>query len=214
MVSGYRRGIDACRRTGGSSFTIIFASRYGGVRGHRYPASPLWLLTGLLAAGRSLEAAMKFWHAFTVPAPASIVAAFHRNPVNLIAITPPFVRMKLLAAPNPLRSGDEISFLFWLGFIPVRWVARIVQMDESGFTDVQISGPFRLWVHRHQFISKGDGSTLVLDRIEASLSWHPLFFFIGLLMWLGLPFLFAYRRKATTLQIARLLEVRRTCEPS
>jgi ligand-binding SRPBCC domain-containing protein len=170
----------------------------------------------LLAAGRSHEAnaMMKFRHAFTVCAPVSVVAAFHRNPANLVALTPFPVRVKLLSAPCPLQAGDEVAFRLWLGVIPIRWVARIVQMDETGFTDVQICGPFRHWVHRHRFVPQSDGTTLVIDQIDAAFSWHPVRLLIGLLMWLGLPMLFAYRRKATQRQISRLTEAQKPCKSS
>ncbi len=157
---------------------------------------------------------MKFRHAFTVSAPVSVVAAFHRNPANLVALTPFPVRVKLLSAPRSLRAGDEVAFCVWLGFIPIRWVARIVQMDETGFTDVQLCGPFRHWVHQHRFVPQSDGTTLVIDQIDAAFSWHPIRLLIGLLMWLGLPMLFAHRRKATQSQISRLMEAQKPCKLS
>jgi len=169
----------------------------------------------LLAAGLSRETlTMKFRHAFSVSAPIALVAAFHRNPVNLVALTPFLVRVKLLSAPRPLQVGDEVAFCVWLGVIPIRWVARIIQMDTTGFTDVQLVGPFRRWVHRHQFVPQSDGTTLIVDDIDAAFSWHPIRLLIGFLMWLGLPLLFAYRRKATQRLISRLMEAQKSCKSS
>ncbi|MCS3918348.1 hypothetical protein Q2T83_17660 [Fervidibacter sacchari] len=155
---------------------------------------------------------MKFRHAFKISAPIAVVVAFHRDPVNLVALAPFPVWVKLLSAPRLLRAGDEVEFCVWVGFIPIRWVARIVQIDEASFTDVQILVPFRHWVHRHRFVPQSDGTTLIVDEIDAALSWHPIRLLVGLLMWLGLPLLFAYRRKATQRLISRLMEAQMSCK--
>jgi ligand-binding SRPBCC domain-containing protein len=216
MAAGHQWRADDCRRLGHSTLAFGSTGSADSV-GHRWhPTSLFGFLTGLLAAGRSHEAnaMMKFRHAFTVCAPVSVVAAFHRNPDNLVALTPFPVRVKLLSAPCPLQAGDEVAFRLWLGFIPIRWVARIVQMDETGFTDVQLCGPFRHWVHRHRFVPQSDGTTLVIDQIDAAFSWHPVRLLIGLLMWLGLPMLFAYRRRVMQRQISRLMEAQKPCKSS
>ncbi|MFA0742850.1 MAG: hypothetical protein DFNUSKGM_002982 [Candidatus Fervidibacter sacchari] len=155
---------------------------------------------------------MKFRHAFKISAPIAVVVAFHGDPANLVALTPFPVRVKLISAPRLLRAGDEVEFCVWVGFIPIRWVARIVQIDEASFTDVQILGPFRHWFHRHRFVPQSDGTTLIVDEIDAALSWHPIRLLVGLLMWLGLPLLFAYRRKATQRLISRLMEAQMSCK--
>jgi Uncharacterized conserved protein len=140
---------------------------------------------------------MKFKHKFDVNAPVAVVAEFHRNPNNLVALTPFPVRVRIVSAPSRINEGEEIEFHVWLGPIPIRWLARIVQLDENGFTDVQVRGPFRHWIHRHRFVPQAENKTLIIDEIEAELSWHPIHFTLGFFMWLGLPLLFAYRRKVT-----------------
>ncbi len=140
---------------------------------------------------------MKFRHEFSVNAPLDVVAEFHRNPYNLVALTPFPARVKIISAPSRINEGEKIEFYVWLGPIPIRWLARIVHLDESGFTDVQVHGPFRYWVHKHRFIPQGENKTLIIDEIEAELSLHPIRFMLGFFMWLGLPFLFGYRRKVT-----------------
>ena len=85
-----------------------------------------------------------------------------------------------------------MSFTLWTGPIPIHWTASIDYSGPTGFVDRQISGPFREWTHRHIFVP-GDGSTTVLDVVEAKLRRHPMWFAIGSSMWLGLPALFGYR---------------------
>jgi hypothetical protein len=52
---------------------------------------------------------------------------------------------------------------------PVRWIARHTAYEQDSlFVDEQIRGPFRFWVHRHEFEAI-DGRTKLTDRIEYQL---------------------------------------------
>lgn len=145
---------------------------------------------------------MKFRHAFHVDAPVAAVRRLYSGFEGLRALTPPFVPMTSVEAPDVLEEGASMSFTLWLGPVPVRWVARILEVDEVGFTDVQDSGPFAHWHHRHEFLAQADGTTLVTDRVTARLSKNPLQALIGWKMFVGLPLLFAYRTWATRRRLA------------
>lgn len=93
-------------------------------------------------------------------------------------------------------------FTLWLGPFPMRWLARIEEVSESGFTDRQLIGPYDSWVHRHIFEVLAGGRTAVVDEICLRLSRKPPAFLAGLGMAAGLPVLFAYRAWKTR----RLLE--------
>lgn len=95
-----------------------------------------------------------------------------------------------------------MEFTLWLLVLPLHWVARIQQVSEYGFTDVQVSGPFERWQHRHDFHPMDGYNTEIHDTVEASLSHRPIKWLIGLSMWVSLPLLFAYRGWKTR----RLLE--------
>lgn len=147
---------------------------------------------------------MKYRHRFQVRAPLSAVADFHSQSDSMAAITPPLMPLQMEPAPPRLQAGDQMAFTLWLGPLPVRWRAFIGQVSPTGFSDHQLEGPFRYWVHRHTFVSLDEGTTKVVDEIQAGLRWHPLWGAVGLAMWLGLPLLFAYRGWKTR----RLLERR------
>lgn len=136
---------------------------------------------------------IRYRHRFRVKAPRELVAEFHRRPGSLAAITPPPVAVRLYHAPARLEDGAEMAFALQLGPISIRWRARIEDVSDSGFTDRQLEGPFRTWVHHHSFEALEDGSTEVIDDVEASLRKHPLWNALGVLLWLGLPVLFAFR---------------------
>ena len=145
---------------------------------------------------------MKFQHRFRVRAPLAAVADFHSRADSMAAITPPLIPMQMQHAPPRLKEGDEMAFRMWLGPIPVSWRAVISQVSPTGFSDEQLEGPFRRWVHRHLFVPVDEHTTEVVDQVQATIKRHPWWGLVGLAMWLGLPLLFAYRGWKTR----RLLE--------
>jgi ligand-binding SRPBCC domain-containing protein len=148
---------------------------------------------------------VNFRHCFQLYAPLNAVADFHSRSESMAAITPPFVPLSTLDAPARLDAGDQMSFKMWLGFVPIRWRAQVTQVSGTGFSDHQMEGPFRYWIHRHTFALVDAHQTEVIDEIKAGLRWHPLWGPIGLAMWVGLPVLFAYRAWKTR----RILETER-----
>jgi uncharacterized protein len=146
---------------------------------------------------------MIFEHHFTVQAPLHEVAEFHRHAAGLKALTPPlaFIRFDLL--PDPIRQDDVLRFHMWLGPIPVRWESHFPEMSDNGFVDTQGYGPFASWEHRHIFVIVSADVTEVVDHIEARLHSHVWHGFVGLLMWLTLPVLFAYRKMQTRRLLVR-----------
>jgi ligand-binding SRPBCC domain-containing protein len=136
---------------------------------------------------------MKYQHRFEVNAPLAAVAEFHAQSASMGAITPPPVVVRVHRAPARLDDGDEIDFTMWLGPLPLRWLARIEDVSPTGFTDRQLHGPFRHWVHRHTFTPVDETTTAVVDEIKLELRSNLWWKLVGLGMWLSLPLLFAYR---------------------
>jgi ligand-binding SRPBCC domain-containing protein len=134
-----------------------------------------------------------YTHRFKVKAPWSQVSEFHAQSASLGAITPPPAWVRLHHAPPRLKEGDQINFTIWLGPLPIRWLARIEEVNPTGFVDRQVRGPFQHWAHRHTFVPLGEESTEVVDEIEFKLAKHPGRGLVGLGMGLSLPLLFAYR---------------------
>jgi ligand-binding SRPBCC domain-containing protein len=136
---------------------------------------------------------MKYQYRFEVNAPLAAVADFHAKSVSMGAITPPPVVVRVHRAPSRLDEGDEMDFTMWFGPLSVRWLARIEDVSPTGFTDRQLHGPFRHWVHRHTFTPVDETTTAVVDEIELELRSNLWWKLVGLGMWLSLPLLFAYR---------------------
>jgi ligand-binding SRPBCC domain-containing protein len=81
---------------------------------------------------------------------------------NLNRITPPWLSFGILGQSDvELRAGTLIHYrLAWYG-IPLNWITRVEEWDPPRrFVDVQLSGPYRLWRHTHEFESCNSGTKI------------------------------------------------------
>lgn len=153
---------------------------------------------------------MRYGRSFIVAAPVADVVGFHGTLEGFRRLVPPGAPMRIHHADDPLEPGGRLEFTLWLGLVPVRWEAvleplpdRTGGLDDRGFVDRQVRGPFRSWVHEHRFTPLGPKHTRVVDEVEARWRPHPLWGLVGLGIWLSLPFLFRYRRFRTKQALAR-----------
>jgi ligand-binding SRPBCC domain-containing protein len=141
---------------------------------------------------------MKYRHRFTVNAPLSAVAEFHKDTRALRDLTPPPMSVRFNNV-EPLADGSVADFTLGVGPMSVRWVAVHSEVSaENGFVDTQQSGPFRSWRHHHQFRAIDEGTTEVVDEIEAEVGSA-----LSRFMWFNLPVLFAYRARQTKRKLER-----------
>ncbi len=110
-----------------------------------------------------------------VPQPAADAFAFFADAFNLEAITPPWLRFRILTPrPIAMREGALIDYRLSLHHIPCRWHTRIDSwIPGQRFVDRQISGPFRTWVHTHTFEPR-PGGTLIRDHVAYRMPLGPL----------------------------------------
>lgn len=143
-----------------------------------------------------------------VPFPLDEVFAFFAAPENLPRLMPPALATRIEGIDPPPAAGTEtgaagmairLSFRA-IPFLPMRlrWVARIVEaVPGSHFRDVQESGPFARFSHRHGFRAetRGVAGTLVSDEIEFELPLGRLGAMAAPLVRLQLSAAFAARRR-------------------
>ena len=138
-----------------------------------------------------------------IPASVERVFAFHESPDALERLTPPWQPARVLHKDAGLQVGARVELLVPLGPFKAKWSARHTHYEKNRlFVDVQDSGPFRRWVHRHEFEAIDGNTTRLTDRIEFSLPGGPLVDFFG--AWFAriqLRRMFAYRHQATRLLI-------------
>ncbi len=110
-----------------------------------------------------------------VPRPRAEVAAFFEDAHNLEAITPAFLRFRIVTPGRiAMGPGALIAYRLSLFGIPFGWRTRIeAYAPGTRFVDVQLSGPYRAWRHEHRF-EDAPGGTLVHDRVEYELPLGPL----------------------------------------
>jgi ligand-binding SRPBCC domain-containing protein len=116
----------------------------------------------------------------TLPLPLRTVFAFFERPENLEAITPPFLRFRIVS-PRPVEMKQDaiIDYRLRIRGVPVRWRTRITRYQPPHrFVDEQISGPYRRWVHEHTFepatLPGGGEATIIRDRVTYELPRLPL----------------------------------------
>ena len=109
-----------------------------------------------------------------LPRPRDEVFPFFADAFNLERITPPQLRFQILsAAPVRMEVGTRIHYRLSLFRVPFSWVTVISEWDPPNrFVDEQLRGPYRSWVHTHEFIAEGD-ATRVHDRVEYELPLWP-----------------------------------------
>ena len=109
-----------------------------------------------------------------LPRPADEVFAFFSEPRNLEAITPGWLRFRTVEAPERLARGSLLRYRLCLFGVPVHWRTEIAEWTPPRtFTDVQVSGPYLLWVHTHRF-SATEGGTEVYDHVRYDIPGGPL----------------------------------------
>ena len=92
--------------------------------------------------------------------------AFFADPRNLEAITPPWLRFRIVEAPERLERGSFLRYRLRLFGAPIRWRTEIVDgRPPRSFTDVQLSGPYPLWEHTHR-LSPAPGGTEIYDLVR------------------------------------------------
>lgn len=145
-----------------------------------------------------------------VAAPLSRVWAFHSRIDGLETLTPGFMNLRVEAirspgeetAPEELDVGTEVRLSVRpFGVGPrQRWTSRVTDRVESDgsawFRDEMVDGPFRRWVHTHQFFGDGD-RTVVVDRVEYELPCGPVGEALGPVAVVGFEPLFRERHRRT-----------------
>lgn len=110
---------------------------------------------------------MKFTKESVIKASPERVFAFHELPDAFERLVPPWEDAKIVQKADISEIGSRaIIEQKIFGLIPSRWVAEHTAYDPPRmFEDVQISGPFASWRHRHVIEPHEDGAVL-RDEIE------------------------------------------------
>lgn len=87
-----------------------------------------------------------------IDAPAEEVFHWHEQAGALERLTPPWEPVEVEQPPPGIRDGGRGVLRVGLGPFKIRRVLEPRDYIEGQqFRDVQISGPFHIWVHTHSF---------------------------------------------------------------
>jgi ligand-binding SRPBCC domain-containing protein len=95
------------------------------------------------------------------------VFAFHELPDAIERLIPPWENAKIIQKADISKIGSQaIIEQKIFGLIPSRWIAEHTKYyPPHEFEDVQISGPFKSWRHRH-IIEAHELGAILRDEIE------------------------------------------------
>jgi ligand-binding SRPBCC domain-containing protein len=101
-----------------------------------------------------------------LPQRRTTVFAFFADPQNLEALTPGWLRFKILTPmPLQMKPGVAIDYRLRLYGIPLRWQSKITVWEPPcRFVDTQTRGPYSSWIHEHTFVERDEG-TVVGDTV-------------------------------------------------
>lgn len=129
---------------------------------------------------------MQFTKESVIHASPERVFAFHELPEAFDRLTPPGEPTRVIQRARIDRIGSRaIIEMRLFGLVPVQWVAEHTAFERPRlFEDVQVSGPFRAWRHRHLVLPHPEGAILrdeitfepplgVLGRLAAPLAVVP-----------------------------------------
>jgi ligand-binding SRPBCC domain-containing protein len=128
-----------------------------------------------LGAKKETAALYRFEHIQILQADRPTIQKFFSDVAQLDGSTPSFFRVELLEGEpgGKLREGQVFRYRFKLFGLPFYWVTEIDRVSANGFMDSQARGPYKSFHHTHAFYDVADG-TLMVDRVEYSLSYGPL----------------------------------------
>ena len=86
-------------------------------------------------------------------APLETVFAFFSDARNLEALTPAWLRFRVLTEGEIVMApGARIDYRLRVHGLPLRWQSEITAWEPPHrFVDEQVVGPYRTWVHEHRF---------------------------------------------------------------
>lgn len=115
------------------------------------------------------------YRSIVLPRPIDEVFAFFADAANLQRITPPELDFRILTPlPIEMQPGTLIEYRLSLFGFPFGWLTEIARWDPPHrFVDRQLRGPYRHWVHTHEF-TPVEGGTRMRDHVAYLLPLPPL----------------------------------------
>jgi ligand-binding SRPBCC domain-containing protein len=94
---------------------------------------------------------------------------------NLERLTPAWLSFEVRdVEPPEMQEGTLIRYRLRVHGLPLKWVSRIESWEPGvRFVDRQLTGPYALWHHTHDFQAL-DGGTLISDTVRYAIGFGPI----------------------------------------
>ena len=140
-----------------------------------------------------------------IEAPAEVLNNWHHANDVFHRIQPPWESAKIVKKAAAIANGLEEHIQIQMGPLKKIWIARYQDVIKGKqFCDLQVSGPFKFWFHKHVFHDNGNGTSTLEDNISYS---PPLGgfgqFLAGSMVRKKLEMMFKYRHKVTREDVKR-----------
>jgi ligand-binding SRPBCC domain-containing protein len=110
-----------------------------------------------------------------MPLPIERVFDFFSKAGNLERITPPELKFEIIS-DNPIKvsEGAQIEYRLRLYGISFKWNTLIRQwIPGRQFVDEQIQGPYKSWLHVHEFEQTPTNGSIIHDSVTYALPMYP-----------------------------------------
>ncbi|MFM8641231.1 MAG: NAD-dependent epimerase/dehydratase family protein, partial [Phycisphaerales bacterium] len=102
-----------------------------------------------------------------MPVDARTLAEWHFRTGAIDRLLPPWEEVEVLQRPAAMVDGAVARFRMRKAGLWIEWVARHHDVEPGrSFSDTQERGPFRRWTHRHSFLPKDDGTSMLEDHVD------------------------------------------------
>jgi ligand-binding SRPBCC domain-containing protein len=137
-----------------------------------------------------------------VPQPLARVFAYFADAHNLEDLTPPWLKFQITTpGPIEMKPGAVIDYRIKLYGIPMTWRTLISEWQPPHrFVDIQLRGPYSVWVHEHTFTEE-NGGTRICDHVRYLAPFH--FLAAPLVIQHQLQKIFAYRTQHISERFAK-----------
>lgn len=141
----------------------------------------------------------KFERSVVIDAPIEAVFHFHDDPKNLLKISPPDVKVKLISATKAGKGQRVVLDVTQFGCFTSRWEAEIVVYEPPfKMVDVLRKSPFRSWKQTRLFEKLSETQTRLTDQVEYELPAEAVSDFLaGWYVEREIEKMFAFRQKKT-----------------
>jgi uncharacterized protein (TIGR01777 family) len=99
---------------------------------------------------------------------------YHQSSGAIDRLVPPWESVTILESADSLAPGSKVRIANRQFGLRQIWNAEHLELIEGSlFVDQLKNGPFRKWIHRHEFSDVGNSGSQLTDRIEFELPFSP-----------------------------------------